>query len=542
MSELKHILWACCLVGLVLGCTRSNSEDTVVKTTSVKTWSIYGEIPHMNPFYATDVKVWGLQSLVWDPFIVLNKEGQWEKNIVQSWEFSSDFRVGTFKVVPDLVWSDGTKVTAQDFIFSLSFYQYKELKAVHWQGVFDPIKEVEFENNTLTLSLHRAQGFEVWNQILSMARLLPASVLEEVLVLDSDSSSGSTVNVETLKNTGPYKVQNFSSTKSWRLGKNSKSWWYTSKWSPKDQVFGGKDLPMDIVMQKALSKSVIQRGLEKERFDAFVDYGQLELAPQNYKPLYQQKMAKNLVFNFLDSRLKNYDFRKCLLATLPTPEQLKKLDYKGIEFEWSERQRKLFTAPQEVLKTQSQRIKSQQDQLSAGILQDVATFCLKSNGSAGAQSALNVHYVLDQDRKWLEVWQEKAQKWGVILNLISVGESKMAKLLQEKKYQILISESLLDHTDQWPYEVFFSKGLYNSQSWNDKKLDALLKTKSTVIDFQKKQELNAQISTHILDSLGIIYVYEWVRPLAWVKSHCPDSSHFLWWNLLNCMGENTKTP
>ena len=487
---------------------------------------------------------------------------------MQSWEFSSDFRVGTFKVVPDLLWSDGTKVTAQDFIFSLSFYQYKELKAVHWQGVFDPIKDVEFENNTLTLSLHRAQGFEVWNQILSMARLLPASVLEEVLALDSDGSSGSTVNVETLKNTGPYKIQKFSSTKSWLLSKNPKSWWYTSQRTLQDQVFAGKDLPVDIVLQKALSKSVIQRGLEKGRFDAFVDYGQLELTPQNYKPLYQQKMAKNLVFNFLDSRLKNYDFRKCLLATLPTPEQLKKLDYKGMKFEWSERQRKLLRAPKEVLKTQDEVVKIQQETLKAQrkeqknqnqhirsqskqgqvssdeVLQDVATFCLKArggvNGVAAAQSALSVHYVLDQDRKWLEVWQEKAQKWGVVLNLISVGESKMAKLLQEKKYQILISESLLDHIDQWPYEVFFSKGLYNSQSWNDKKLDALLKTKSTVIDFQKKQELNAQISTHILDSLGIIYVYEWVRPLAWVKSHCPDSSHFLWWSLLGCMGESKK--
>ena len=74
MGGVRYILWACCFVGLGLGCARSNPEGTLVKSSSVKIWSIYGEIPHMNPFYATDVKIWGLQSLVWDPFIVLTKE------------------------------------------------------------------------------------------------------------------------------------------------------------------------------------------------------------------------------------------------------------------------------------------------------------------------------------------------------------------------------------------------------------------------------------------------------------------------------------
>lgn len=480
------------ILGLLsVGCFNFNASDS--ESRRLKTWLIYGEIPHMVPFFDMDVKVWGLQSLVWDPFVVLDKKGQWQKNIVQSWSFSPDFKVGAFTVASDLKWNDQSPVTEEDFKFSLEFYKFKKLKAAHWQGVFGAIEDVSFKSGVLKITLAKAQGFEIWNQILSMARLLPARVL------DSED-----LNPAQILNTGPYRLQNFSSTKTWSLIINPHSWWFTSskKWTT-DQ------LPSEIWIQKALSKSVIQTGLRQKRFAAYVDYGRLRLNALDYNAIYSQNISKNLLLNFKDSDLKELEFRKCVQGSLPSTLRLQKLGHKDVDFKWRQMQDQIRAAKWD--------------------LEALRLQCMKSYSKA-----MTVHYVLDEDRKWLEVWQEEAKQWGIALELESVGESKLARLLQEKNYQVMVSESVLGHLDQWPYEVFHSKGLYNHQSWADDRLDSLLKEKSQHFEFSDRQEVNVRIHNFVLSQFGILYLYEWERPLAWSYLPCRNTDQFLWWNLLEC--------
>lgn len=57
--------------------------------------------------------------------ITKGSDGQDQPGVAQSWESTPDFKVWTFKLRPDAKWSDGSPVTAHDFVFS-------------WQRLADP--------------------------------------------------------------------------------------------------------------------------------------------------------------------------------------------------------------------------------------------------------------------------------------------------------------------------------------------------------------------------------------------------------------------
>ena len=50
--------------------------------------------------------------------IVEAADGSLMPGVAESWEIGDDGRTYTFKLRGDAVWSDGTPVTAEDFVFS----------------------------------------------------------------------------------------------------------------------------------------------------------------------------------------------------------------------------------------------------------------------------------------------------------------------------------------------------------------------------------------------------------------------------------------
>lgn len=496
----------------------ARAESTRIVKDSQVAWQIYGEIPHMSPYYSTDVKVWGLQSLVWDPFITLDKKGLWQPHLVRHWAFNKDLSAVDLKITPDLKWSDGTEVTEEDFRFSFEFYKYDALNAKHWQSVFEKVKSVELKDkNTLRVTLYEASGFETWNQILSMARLLPSSSL------NSETSRSALHHV---KNTGPYSVVNFSSTKAWALKRNPHSWW------AKDKLNAA---PETIWVQKVLSENLVRDGFSQKKFAAYVDYGQLNIHAESHQPVYRQDMAKNLVLNLSDKDLKQEDLRRCLFLTLPSVEQMQRLNIKNVDFVWRKKQEAYLLAKNHTAKGATSASSSSSSSSSSSATETTTTTTATDCGASALKGLkLKVHYILDTDRRWLEFWQENAKQWGLVLELKSVGASKLAGLLKDKNYQIIVSESILDHLDQWPLTVFHSEGSYNHQSWQDPKLDSWLKEKSMLAEFAKKQELNHKITQHIMQSFGMFYLYDFNRPMAWVQKPCDTDDEFLWWQLLRC--------
>ncbi len=87
------------------------------------------------------------------PLLTMTQEGKIEGLIVKSWEISDDLTVWTFHLDPDLYWSDGTKVSAEDAKFSIELFA-QEVPYARWMR--DLICEVQtIGENSLVLKLSR---------------------------------------------------------------------------------------------------------------------------------------------------------------------------------------------------------------------------------------------------------------------------------------------------------------------------------------------------------------------------------------------------
>lgn len=78
-------------------------------------------------------------SLLYDPLVEWNDELELVPGIAASWEISPDLRRYTFRLDPRATWSDGTRVTASDVIFTLNRIVDPERPSPQYAGLFDAL-------------------------------------------------------------------------------------------------------------------------------------------------------------------------------------------------------------------------------------------------------------------------------------------------------------------------------------------------------------------------------------------------------------------
>lgn len=511
----------------LMSCNKKSKAPQVAKKSDRVVWGIWGEIPQMNPFYMLDVKVWDLQSLVWEPLIFVDSKGQWQKHLALSWEFNKDLSEVKLKIQPDLQWSHGELVAEKDFIFSFNFYKNPNLKAAQWESVFADVQSVKYQAPYLVLRLGRPGSFGVWNKILSMARLLPASAgqdadqlagaVEDMTSASLDSSTNpqafkgdeasksltrkdlSKKSLEFTPGTGPLKVKDFSSTKPWLLEKNKNSWWYK-----KHSQNSGLDVPY-VQIQKFLSESVLKSWLRKQGLDAFIDYGSQSVSAEKYFPLAFETLSKVLIFQLKSPHLNTWQKRECLYKSLPSEA--------------------------EILKLEPQASFDQRHRLQQSFLPSKSTQACH----ASKPGTLKVIYESTQDLRWLNIWQEKAKQEGIHLDLTRQSRKQINQRLKDKSFEVIINENALDATGLLGYEIYHSKGQFNSQDVSSPELDALLAKKSKTFDFNIRQELSAEILNHIYEQLIFVPLYDYRKPMARSVSPCQENlNKNLWWSLYLC--------
>ncbi len=92
-----------------------------IKTTEADknvTVAINADLNTMDHHVATDGQSFIMQSMVIGGLVSLDAEGQPVPDLAESWDISEDGTVYTFHIRPDANWSNGTPVTAQDFVYA----------------------------------------------------------------------------------------------------------------------------------------------------------------------------------------------------------------------------------------------------------------------------------------------------------------------------------------------------------------------------------------------------------------------------------------
>ncbi|WP_245523118.1 peptide ABC transporter substrate-binding protein [Thermosediminibacter oceani] len=100
------------VAGILTGCS-----DTATKSSNELVFSITSEPPNMDPQLATDQYSIIVGNAVFEG-LVRYYDGKIYPGMAEKWEVSEDKRVYTF-YLRDAKWSDGSKVTAYDFEYSI---------------------------------------------------------------------------------------------------------------------------------------------------------------------------------------------------------------------------------------------------------------------------------------------------------------------------------------------------------------------------------------------------------------------------------------
>ena len=108
------------------------------------TEGVLGSPRFINPLLAASDADRDLVALTYSGMLRLRANGSFEPDLAQSYEISPDGLIYTFKLKPNLRWSDGEPLTADDVVFTIESAQdpiIKSPKRADWNGVL--IKKID---------------------------------------------------------------------------------------------------------------------------------------------------------------------------------------------------------------------------------------------------------------------------------------------------------------------------------------------------------------------------------------------------------------
>lgn len=194
--RLWTIAWRYALAALLLACFIACSGERQRQETTGLRVGIEAEVQDLDPHLVTGVPEHRVLSALFEGLVSLDPaSGQPIPGVAASWEVSDDERVYRFYIRPDAEWSDGTPLTAQDFVLSwrrvLSptlaaeyaylLYCLKQGAAFHRKEMTDPgqVGAVALDDHTLEVHLERPTPYFLAMQIHMAWYPVPKHVVEK---------------------------------------------------------------------------------------------------------------------------------------------------------------------------------------------------------------------------------------------------------------------------------------------------------------------------------------------------------------------------
>lgn len=96
--------------------------------------------------------------------------GKWIPQLAEAWAFDEDNKTVYFKLDKNAKWSDGEKVTADDYVFMMKYYQSKDIIDPWYNDFFTTsIKEVvKYDDYTIAIKTSTAQSNDALMVLLNM--------------------------------------------------------------------------------------------------------------------------------------------------------------------------------------------------------------------------------------------------------------------------------------------------------------------------------------------------------------------------------------
>ncbi len=160
--------------------------------------AILGQAKSINPLFPESSASADVSSLVFSGLTKINGRREIMPDLAERWDISSDRKVYTFFLRPNLVWQDGVKLTTQDIAFTIDRVKNPDTRstfAPNWSGVEYTI----VDDRTIRFNLPSSYGNFLSNTTLG---IVPKHKLEIVTPSNMRSSEFNQKPV----GSGPYKL------------------------------------------------------------------------------------------------------------------------------------------------------------------------------------------------------------------------------------------------------------------------------------------------------------------------------------------------
>lgn len=161
---------------------------------------LIGQPKYINPLYSSlnDVDN-DLVHLVYSSLFKRDAQGNLTKDIVESYEESSDHKSYTFKLRPDVTWHDGNALTAEDVVFTFNAIKSEEYKSSLRQS-FAGVEIEEIDNLSFRFKL--SESYAAFLELLTFG-IMPQSAWSQVVPANASLAD---LNIHPV-GSGPYKVK-----------------------------------------------------------------------------------------------------------------------------------------------------------------------------------------------------------------------------------------------------------------------------------------------------------------------------------------------
>ncbi len=167
---------------------------------------VIGSPRFINPLLASSDIDKDLTSLVYSGLLKADSSGALTPDLAESYTVSNDSLIYTFKIKPSAIFHDGTKVTADDVVFTVEKAQDSDLKSpreANWSGV----KVEKIDTETVSFTLKQPYSAFIQNATLG---ILPKEIWSKASIEEFPFSQFNTKPV----GTGPYKIDYITYTSS----------------------------------------------------------------------------------------------------------------------------------------------------------------------------------------------------------------------------------------------------------------------------------------------------------------------------------------
>lgn len=197
LSEVRRFVigWIALVVLCIGGVAyqmRQLSDDfqtTVYADGGVYTEGIIGAFTNANPIYAAGAVDNSVSELVFSGLLKYDQDNNLVGDLAESWESNEEGNIYTVKLKPDLEWHDGSKLTAQDVVFTYRTIQNPDAKSPlfsSWQS----IKVEAVDDTTVTFTLPNVLSSFQYSLING---IVPKEILEKIPAAELRSARFNTI-------------------------------------------------------------------------------------------------------------------------------------------------------------------------------------------------------------------------------------------------------------------------------------------------------------------------------------------------------------